>query len=78
VKKAQIELNMALPVELNILRLHRWINRHLSRRVRPRFKSGDSRYRMAYRANTRRWSQDRLFRWNAFRNPVRRGRATLA
>lgn len=72
-KRAQFELNPALPVSLNIVRLHRWINRHLVKRARPRFKSGDARYRMAYRANARRMAQDRTFRFNAFRNPARRG-----
>lgn len=70
-KSAQFQLNLALSVELNILRLHGWINQHLARRTRPRFKSGDSRYRMAYRANLHRLSQDRLFRFNAFRRPGR-------
>lgn len=71
-KQAQIGLNLSISVEMNVLRLRRWINRHLSRKVRPRFKSGDRRYNMAYRANARRYAQDRLFKFNAFRNP--RGR----
>jgi hypothetical protein len=71
-KKVQFDLNMALSVELNILRLRRWINRHLSRNAKPRRKAGDRRYSMAYRANGKRWDQVRLFRWNAFRNPARR------
>ena len=68
-KEAQFQLNMALSVELNILRLHWWINQHLAKRRRSRVKSGDSRYRMAYRANARRLRQGRLLPFNAFRRP---------
>lgn len=71
-KKAQFDLNMALSVQMNILRLRRWINRHLSKQVRPRVPSGSARFRMAYRANLKRLNQDRQFRFNAFRNPVRK------
>ncbi len=71
-KKAQLDINMSLSVSLNILRVHRWINRHLSRRVRPRWKSGDRRYRMAFAANARRIDQNRLFRFNGFRNAIRK------
>ena len=72
-KHAQFELNAALSVSLNIVRLHRWINRRLSLRVLPHRRSGDSRYRMAFRANLRRMEQARRFRFNAFRSPIRRG-----
>lgn len=71
-KKARFDLNMSLPVSLNITRLHRWINQHLRKRQRITVKSGDSRYRMAYAANGRRMAQDRLFRFNGFRNPAGR------
>ena len=64
-KKAQIALNMALPVSMNRLRVRRWINRHLA--PGARVKAGDRRYRMAYRANLRRSKQGRLFRFNGFR-----------
>ena len=70
-RTAQFELNMSISVELNILRLHWWINQHLEKRVRPRFPSGDRRFRMAYRANSRRHRQQRLFPFNAFRQPTR-------
>lgn len=68
-KKTCFDLNMALSVKLNIIRLYRWINQHLSKSQRLKVKSGDRRYRMAFAANTRRMAQDRRFKFNGFRNP---------
>ena len=66
-KKPQMQINLALPVSLNILRVHRYINTRLGRAGDRHGKSGDRRYRMAYRANGKRMEQDRLFRFNPFR-----------
>jgi hypothetical protein len=77
-KKPQFDLNMSVSSRLNKLRLHRWINRHLRCRVRPRYKSGERRYDMAYAANSRRMDQQRLFRFNAVRNPMLRGHRARA
>ena len=74
-KKAQFDLNMAVSVEMNKLRLYRWINRYfsryLSRWTRVTMPAGSRRYRMAQRANGKRLDQDRQFRFNAFRAPTR-------
>lgn len=68
-KVAQITLNMALSESMNLLRLHRWINQHLAPGASR--KSGERRYRMAYRANGQHLEQNRLIRFNGFRNPRR-------
>ena len=73
-KTPQFELNMAVAMSLNILRLHRIINRRLARRIAIRVPSGSRRMRMAYSANARRYDQQRLFNRNGFRNPRRAGR----
>lgn len=73
-RKAQIEMNLSVSLEMNILRLYRWINRHYARQRGAGIMAGDRRGDMAHRANVRRYAQDRQFKVNAFRNPMRRGR----
>ncbi len=71
-RQPQFSLNMVLPLSLNALRLHRYINTRLARTVPLRVKSGERRYRMAHAANARRLDQDRLFPFNPFRNRRRK------
>jgi hypothetical protein len=70
-RKADFTLNMSVSVEMNILRLHRWINRVLASDVKPRIASGSSRLRMAYRANAKRAEANPMFPFNPTRNPRR-------
>ena len=76
-KKPQMQLNLALPISLNILRVHRYINTRLGCARDRNLKSGDRRNCMAFQANAKRMDQDRLFRFNAFRNPRRSQRQPL-
>lgn len=66
-KKPEMQYQPGLSVSLHVLMVHRWVNR-MRRAGSPHGKSGDRRYRMAYRANARRQSQDRLFRFNPYRH----------
>ncbi len=63
-----LSYNFSLSPSLNRLRIYRRIHS-----VARRSAAGSLRYRMAWRANGRRYDQPRLFRVNAFRNPMGRG-----